>query len=217
MKEQKAQPFIQILERNLTMTLSRLMIVSCLLLVGALSYAQAAIDLPKSDEMITVRFFEGEPSDGDEVTSQFTVRVGDSSIGHKISGVEDADHILLEAAGLRLAFEAESITNTLSTSFKNVNDSNAVTLAEVVRGIYDCAAGEMNLAIFTDEGIVTGFYAYHPWVDPLVNVEDADHLILISNAAISETFATPTNAIRASLNHVNVTIDGAVEALGTLN
>ena len=217
MKELKTQTFIQILERNLSMKLSRLIIVSCLLLVGALSLAQSAINLPGSDEMITVRFFDGEPADGSEVTGQFTVRVGDSSIGHKISGVEDADHILLEAAGLSLAFEAESITNTLSTSFKNVNDSNAVTLAEVVRGIYDCSAGEMNLAIFTEGGIVTGFYAYHPWVDPLVNVEDADHLILISNDALTETFATPTSAIRASLNHVNVTIDGAVEALGTLN
>ena len=217
MKESQANKTIQILEGKRTMKMSRLIIVSCLLLLGALSLAQTTIELPSADEMITVRFFDGAPGNSNEVTTQFTVRVRDSGIGHKISGVEDADHILLEAAGLSLAFEAKSITNTLSTTFENVNGGNTVTLADVVRGIYDCAAGEMNLAIFTDGDVVTGFYAYHPWVDPLVNVEDSDHIILISNAAQTETFATSANAFHASLNHVNVTIDGQVEALGTLN
>lgn len=160
------------------MRFGHLIIASSLLLLGAVTSAQNTIVLPKSNEKVELSFFDGNPGEGSRVSTAFAVHVNDSPVGRKIHNVEDADHVVLKAGGLNLAFETLSINSTSSTYLKGVNDNETLTLGEVVKGIYASARGEKNLAIFTEDGVVTGFYAYYPGAKPGVNIENADHLVL---------------------------------------
>jgi len=154
--------------------------VAAVLLIGSAASAQTSVSLPDLSSGISATFYDSDPYDGGElVESDFTVTLTDSSVGKAIDLDGDADYIVLEIDGIELAFETTGVTTTNSTVVE-VNDGDNLQLSEVVSAIYDAAEGETELAIFTDDGIVTGFYSHQAGVDTNIDISDADTLIVAS-------------------------------------
>lgn len=191
-----------------------LLTVAALLFGGAASAQQSVSQL--TDEAIIVTFYDDNPYDGGElVDSNFSVKLTDSSIGKAIDLEDDASYLMLTVNGQELVFETWGATSTSSTNLKNVNDGETLTLGDVSRAIYSAAAGETELAIFTSDGVVTGFYSMYPGADTNIDVSEADHLLIASSAA-SMVYEVE-NPGATKLSHVNVVIDGEAVALSRLN
>ena len=181
-------------------------LLAALLIGGAVSAQTSPTPIRATD--IRATFFNGNPFDGGSlIETDFAVQPTDSSVGRAIAldEAERADYVLLSSDERQLAFETSSVTSTIATRLKVGN--TVLSLGEVTEALYDTAAGETQLAIFTDaDGVVTGFYDFAAGVDIAVDVDEADVLLVAVDGA-GQSYVVADSAA-ATLGRVAVQIDG---------
>lgn len=151
------------------------LLLALTLFIGSAASAQNTLDLTQLDQ-IPVSFYDGNPIEGGfVVTTTFTISLCNTCIGHKLD--VDADYIVLNVGGTELVFNTWGIESTTDTSLKDVNDGASLSLGEVTRDIFAAANGEKDLAIFTEDGVVTGFYGFYPACKPAINLSKASYLV----------------------------------------
>jgi hypothetical protein len=167
------------------------------LLVGTVGFAQEKA-MARQNTGINATFYDGIPSEtGSLVTDDFGQAIRatlvSSSIGRKIDGLEDAKYINLQVADQTFVFKifggdtTNEMTLEATTNDSSDADGATISLGEVTAVL---ANGNRDVAIFVDgDGVVQGFYTYTATNLPIINVEDAETVMLMGQNGVT-TFET---------------------------
>ena len=192
-------------------------LLGLVLIAGLLSVSASAQEAqlwPDTGDGLNATFYNGDPFDGGElVETDFRVALRDTSVGKAIHLDSGADHVLISVGGLELAFETEGVTNTSSTRV-TAGEGETLLLAEVVASLHDASEGETNLAVFTDGGVVTGFYEFSQGHSAPIAVDEADQLI-VATADGANVFEVISAEV-SRLGNVSVAVDEGSMTLSRL-